>query len=407
MVEVGVVLHQIAVRVPIHVRRPGHEVAGHDGDLHAQGDEIVLHVLVEGAVHPRAELHPVRVAGRAFGCVPVAHGFAHGLIEAALDAAHGPLCGILVLAQRADALVGPGLFHLLAAMVLHQQKVPEAAGNLVPIGLHLLARVRAGVPLDGALLVVHLHGHDRRIVLEGKAGVGVHMAEQLPGVFLLQLDEPCVVHGVALHAGGDGAGVLQTVALEKGPGHDQVDVQVDALFLELGKEIVETVQPLGIEDAGGALVIVQQRGLPAAGPVAGALPDGSVGCVEADHVHAHAGKARGQLFRVLVGRSVGAGCNVEAQEAGALAVLKSKVAILHAHEAMAARRGVQQMGKIQCAAVRLYGGNTDVLFHGCSSSGRFVLFLSLLYQKRWLSYCKITPGIVNSRLFFLLQRFIL
>ena len=233
------------------------------------------------------------------------------------------------------------------------------------------------------------------------------MAQKLPGVFLLQLDEPGVVHGVALHAGGDGAGVLQTVALEKGPGHDQVDVQVDALFLELGKEIVEAIQTLGVEDAGGALVIIQQRGLPAAGPVAGSLPDGSVGCVEADHVHAHAGKARGQLFRVLVGRSVGAGCNVEAQEAGALAVLKSKVAILHAHEAMAARRGVQQMGKIQCAAVRLYGGNTDVLFHGCSSSGRFVLFLSLLYQKRWLSYCKITPGIVNSRLFFLLQRFIL
>ena len=369
MVEVGVVLHQIAVRVPIHVRRPGHEVAGHDGDLYAQGNEIVLHVLVESAVHPRAELHEVCVAGRALGGVPVAHGFAHGLIEAALDAAHGPLCGILVLAQGAYALVGPGLFHLLAAVIFHQQEVPEAAGNLVPIGLHLLARVRAGVPLDGALLVVHLHGHDRRIVLEGKAGVGVHMAEQLPGVFLLQLDEPCVVHGVALHAGGDGAGVLQTVALEKGPGHDQVDVQVDALFLELGKEIVEAIQTLGVEDAGGALVIIQQRGLPAAGPVAGSLSDGGVGRVEADHVHAHAGKARGQLLRVLVGRSVGAGGAVEAQEPGSLAVLKSKVALLHAHKAVAAGRLVQQVGEVQRAAVRLDGGNPDILFHDRSSYG--------------------------------------
>ena len=106
--------------------------------------------------------------------------------------------------------------------------------------------------------------------------------------------------------------MLQTVPLEEGAGHDQVDVQVNALFLELGKEIVEAVKALGVEDAGRALVIVQQRRLPAAGPVAGSLSDGGVGRVEADHVHAHAGQTLRQLFRVLVGRGVGAGGDVEA-----------------------------------------------------------------------------------------------
>ena len=248
-------------------------------------------------------------------------------------------------------------------MVLHQQEVAEAAGNLVPIGLHVLSGIRAGVALDGGFLVVHLHGDDGRIVLEGETGVGVHMAEKLPGVFLLQLDEPGVIHGIALHAVRDGTGIVQAVALQKGPGHQQVDVQVDALLLELGKEIVEAIQALGVEDAGRALVIVQQRGLFAAGPAAGPLSDGRVGGVEADHVHAHAGKARGQLLRILMGRCVGAGGDVEAQEAGAHAVLEIEMALLHAHKAVAARRGVQQMGKVQRAAVRLDGGNADVLFH--------------------------------------------
>ena len=99
VVEVAVVLHQIPVDMAVGLRRAGHEVTRHDGDLHAEGDEIVLHILVEGAVHPRAKLHPVRVAGRALGGVPVAHGLVHRLIEAALDAADSTLSRVFVLAQ--------------------------------------------------------------------------------------------------------------------------------------------------------------------------------------------------------------------------------------------------------------------------------------------------------------------
>ena len=189
------------------------------------------------------------------------------------------------------------------------------------------------------------------------------MAQQLPGVLLLQLDEPLVVHGVPLHAGGNGAGVFQLVPLQKGAGHDQVDVQVDALFLELGEEVVEAVQPLRVEQAAGAFVVVQQRRFPAAGPVSDAVADGGVGGVKADHVHAHAGKALSQLLRVLVARRVGARGDIKAQESGALTVFKEEMPVLDADEAVLPGGRVQKMGEIQNAAVGFRGADADPLFH--------------------------------------------
>ena len=55
--------------------------------------------------------------------------------------------------------------------------------------------------LDGRVLVVDLNGHHRRVIQQPGTGVGVHMAQQLFGVLLLQLDQSPVYHGVALQAG--------------------------------------------------------------------------------------------------------------------------------------------------------------------------------------------------------------
>ena len=165
MVEVGVVFHQIAVGVTVDVRRAGHQIAGHNGDLYAQLTEIGFEGLIKAAVDFSAELHEVGVAGRAFLGVPLAHRLIDRLVKAALDAAHA-LRRILVLAQGANAVQRPGFFQFLTAPVLFQQEVPEAAGYFIPIRLHVLALIRAGVAFDGRFLVVHLHGDDCRIVLE-------------------------------------------------------------------------------------------------------------------------------------------------------------------------------------------------------------------------------------------------
>ena len=85
--------------------------------------------------------------------------------------------------------------------------------------------------------------------------------------------------------------------------------------------------------------------------------------MEADDVHAHAGKTLGQLLSVLVARRVGARGDVEAQEAGALPVFKEKVAVFHPDEAVLAGWRVQQVGEVQNALIGLGHGNTKVLFH--------------------------------------------
>ena len=189
------------------------------------------------------------------------------------------------------------------------------------------------------------------------------MAKEFLGVLLLQLDQPPVYHGVALQAGAGLAGVVQTIAFLEGPGHDQIDVQVDAPLFQLGPEVVEPVQPIRVESAGSAAFIVQQGRLPARGPASRFVPNGGVGCVKADDVHPQAGEARCQLVGGFVVRCVGAGGQVEPNKAGTRAVFKVEVTVPHYHMAVLARRGVQQVGEIQSSHVGGGFVNGDMLFH--------------------------------------------
>ena len=189
------------------------------------------------------------------------------------------------------------------------------------------------------------------------------MAQQLFGVFLLQFDQPPVYHGVALQAGAGLAGVVQTIAFLEGPGHDQIDVQVDAPLFQLGPEVVEPVQPIRVESAGSAAFIVQQGRLPARGPASRFVPNGGVGCVKADDVHPQAGEARCQLVGGFVVRCVGAGGQVEPNKAGTRAVFKVEVTVPHYHMAVLARRSVQQVGEIQSSHIGGGFVNGDMLFH--------------------------------------------
>ena len=189
------------------------------------------------------------------------------------------------------------------------------------------------------------------------------MAKEFLGVLLLQLDQPPVYHGVALQAGAGLAGVVQTIAFLEGPGHDQIDVQVDAPLFQLGPEVVEPVQARLVKVSCGAALVVQQGGLPAGGPAARLVPDGGVGGVKADDVHPQAGEARCQLVGGLVVRCVGAGGQVEPNKAGTRAVFKVEVTVPHYHMAVLARRSVQQVGEIQSSHVGGGFVNGDMLFH--------------------------------------------
>ena len=201
------------------------------------------------------------------------------------------------------------------------------------------------------------------------------MAEVGFGIFLLQLNEAGVVDGIALGAEREAAGIVQPVAFREVAGDQQIDVQIDALFLEFGGEIVEAIQTLRMEEAARALFIVQQRSFLAARPVSDALADRRVGRVHADHVHAQAGETLGQALGVLVSRGIGAGGNVETQETGACAVFKDEMTVLDADEAVLACRRVQQVGEVQNALIGLGHGNTKVLFHVAPPA---MLFLMLL-----------------------------
>ena len=198
MVEVGVVLHQVAVGVAVHVRRPAQQVAGGDGRFGPQGFQEILHFTVEPAVQLDAELHGVGVPGGAVLTAPVPGGLVYRLDKAPLGDAHGAHSRVLVLPQGADALISPGLPELFPAAVFRQQEVPELLQQLLPIGGHSRQVFHIRRTLDGRVLVVDLDGHHRWVVQKPGPGVGVHMAQQLFGVFLLQFDQPPVYHGVAL-----------------------------------------------------------------------------------------------------------------------------------------------------------------------------------------------------------------
>ena len=264
----------------------------------------------------------------------------------------------------------------------------ELLQQLFPVGGHPWQVFHICRTFYGGVLVVDLNGHHRRVVQQPGAGIGVYMAKEFLGVLLLQLDQPPVYHGVALQAGAGLSGVIQAVPLLEGPGYNEIDVQVDAMLLQLGPEVVEPVQPIRVKIAGSAAFIVQQGRFPAGGPASRFVPNGGVGGVKADDVHPQAGEARCQLVGGLVVRCVGAGGQVEPNKAGTRAVFKVEVTVPHYHMAVLAGGGVQQVGKVQGAHVGGGFVDGDMLFHktllstvspgGLSRS--FCLFFRLLFQ---------------------------
>ena len=148
VVEIAVVFHHIAHGMAIHICGAGHQVAGNDGYFDSKRNQVILHILVKGPVHPEAKLHKVSVPGWPFRCVPWTHGLIDRLIEAALNAPDSASRRVFFIAQSAHTVPRPGIFHFFPGMVLHQQKIAEPTGHFLPVRLHFFSLISADIAFD-------------------------------------------------------------------------------------------------------------------------------------------------------------------------------------------------------------------------------------------------------------------
>ena len=221
----------------------------------------------------------------------------------------------------------PRLARSFVAAVLFQNPCGPQRLQLLAIRVGEVVHL-PGPPLEAeGVFVVDLHERDGGFVGVALAGVGVHVREEVAGVVLLHGDHrgAVVVHalvvvGVALFLGARTVGV--------GAGDVQVQVGVDAVFLQLGDEEIEPVELAGVERA--AVLCEDAAG-------------------RAEHVHVVKAHAVDAKFRHACGdlRSHGfvwkicSEARVHTEDAQAL-FAGEKVAVLHMDESIAARGLVVQ-----------------------------------------------------------------
>ena len=248
-------------------------------------------------------------------------------------------------------------------MILHQQEVVKPSLHFLPVRLHLLPCVAAHIPFDGGILVIDLDGHHRRIFDQRQPCIRIHMTEKLSGIFLLQLDHPLIIHTVPLDAGRCAAGIIHPVPFQKFSRHDQVNMEIDPLLLQLRREIVKPVQSLRIELPARAGFIIEKRRLLTAAPASRFFSYRGVRRVKTDDVDAHTGEPLRHFVRRLMIRGVGTCGYVKSQKSCPGAVLEIEMSVFCAHKPMFSRRSVQQMGIIQNPCIRFRLVYPDMLFH--------------------------------------------
>ena len=182
---------------------------------------------------------------------------------------------------------------------------------------------------------IHLVGgiaeREHRIILVGKAGIGVHMGPQVGAVFLLQFDEFAVKIAVGSSPVDEGHSVADTVGLLKFPVGEHIQIDIDALFLQAGKQIIQPVEGFGIISPGilHPLALFQLID-------AGGSPF-RIHLVQTNHIAAIGCQPFGQLFGVGLLREAGTGVQIGAPKAHRGAVFKDKPVSLHFQKAMLAR----------------------------------------------------------------------
>ena len=255
------------------------EVGVHSGPV------VMLHVrdeLVEVALHLNRRAGPLAVA-------------VHERVVAVLDAE---------LVEERQRLLGelPRRARLLrGAVLLHEPVAPEL---LEALAVHVVTAVKSPSPVrvPEGLLVVQLYHGDDGILQVVHASVGVHVRKQFLRILLLQLDQRRIkLIGTLVHAAGAGRDAVRHSQLACDV---QIDVHVDAAFLELRNQVVLAVAAFGVELAARLAALVEDALLLRQHERA----VGVVEVVEAHAVDAEAGETRGEALRLLVrGEVRGAG----------------------------------------------------------------------------------------------------
>ena len=167
MVEIAVIFHQIAVRMPIYIRRPCDQITGHNRYFYTDGIQVILHHLVEFPVHVNPEFHEVRIPCRTAFSVPLPVGVVLRLVEAALYSPDCSLNRILFFAQCTYPFMSPCLFQTVPGIIFHQKIFIKPFLDFVPIRLHLFSCIGFHGPLDRGIFIVDLDGDHCRIIDQG------------------------------------------------------------------------------------------------------------------------------------------------------------------------------------------------------------------------------------------------
>jgi hypothetical protein len=289
-VTVDVVHHQVGLQVERY-RLP--VIAAGDGHLYPDGAQVVPHV---------REVPHLRIVeeGQNIGIVR-AQAFHYGQVGCSLPLARGPVA-------------------------VQPVKFGDVRGR------HAIV---AADPEEAAF-VDDLAHRDHGVIAVAQPGVFVHARVEVVGILLLQLDDARIVVRDGLRAVVDLLPVAHAVPDLELAMDEQVEVDVDAVFLELRDEIVEAVEAFVGEVLGVVVGIVEDVRFR---PV-------RVHVVQAHHVAAEARQARRRPLGRLVIHKHGAAGDHCAPETNRRAVLEDEAIAVDGEEAVLTRRRVQQVGGV-------------------------------------------------------------
>ena len=176
--------------------------------------------------------------------------------------------------------------------------------------------------MDQTVLVVDLHHRHGRILRIGQPGIRIAVGEQLPGVLLLRLQMRLMEksHGVG-HLPIELVDPATHAVTDAKPTSDQqIQIRVNAVLAQLGDEVIQPVQRIGVPVVRVAGIVVDQPHR---------APD-RVEKMEPHHVEPELGHpGRDLVGRVMVGKTR-ARREITAKEPQPL-VAGEEMARLHAH----------------------------------------------------------------------------
>ena len=166
------------------------------------------------------------------------------------------------------------------------------------------------------------------------------MQQILGDELLVQIDQAAVVVVDTLERTGQVIFIIQTVSGQVSAQRKQVNVDVDAAFLQLADQKIKPVKIVRMQFAGMPFAVID-KGVGMFSDLIG------VHMMHAHHVDARCRQAIRHLYRNFLVRHGSAKHQVDTEETDRLAVLKHKFAVFRPDKSVFPRRRIKQMAKIK------------------------------------------------------------